>query len=285
MKLALTYALCSLIFTAFNDLVFKLFANRMRSLGGFVAIVGCIGVASTLIITDPSWGANRQATIAWGVAGGFFSVTANLLLVSSMARQSAGLCSSIYRLNMVFVVAGAWLLLGESISAVQWCGIGCALAAILCFVPMGTAESDGKGKAGFAMAVAACMLRAGMGLAYKHGLNLGADKNSMALITHFAWIIGGVLYIAVKERSMAWTRDANALKYSAVSGLLVSLVVLCMSWSLEAGDASLVLPIAQMSFLATFLLSVVFLHEKCTPRKAAALALGAASIVMLSRGA
>ena len=48
------------------------------------------------------------------------------------------------------------------------------------------------------------------------------------------------------------------------------------------GNASVVNPIAQMSFLGTFALSAIFLKEKMTPKKICALLLGIAAIIFLT---
>ena len=50
------------------------------------------------------------------------------------------------------------------------------------------------------------------------------------------------------------------------------------------GNASVVNPIAQMSFLGTMLLSCVFLKEKLDFRKMAALMLGCTAVLLLSLG-
>lgn len=282
MTLAVTLALCSLLFTAANDLVFKLYADRMRSLGGFMTVIGLIGAISVLLISPLSQG-NLQMTLIWGCIGGFFSFTGNVLLINSMKHQSAGLCSTMYRLNMIFVILGAFFLLHENVSHYQWIGIFFAIVAILAFIPYKDILMPGSvNLLGFIMAFAACLLRAGMGLSYKYGISQGADKNAVVLITELAWLFGGPVYILCKEKNWSWYKDKTLLIYAAISGILVTGVVLCMAGSLHAGDASRVLPIAQMSFLITFVLSVIFLHEKCTISKIVAITCGCISVFFLA---
>ena len=55
-----------------------------------------------------------------------------------------------------------------------------------------------------------------------------------------------------------------------------------MMKSLKYGDASIVLPIQQMSFLATFFLGVIFLKEKVSGRRIAALVCGVVALLLLS---
>ena len=55
-----------------------------------------------------------------------------------------------------------------------------------------------------------------------------------------------------------------------------------MAHSVRLGNASIVLPIMQMSIVVTFVLSAVFLKEKLTVYKFFALLCGAAALLLLS---
>lgn len=280
MDLALRYAFLSLALTALNDLVFKLFADRMRSRGGFVTVVGVFWLLA-LVWLPVNWG-DWKMTLLWGVISSFFSLFGNVLLIESMAKASAGLCSTIYRLNMVFVVAGAFFMFGEHVSPLQWLGICLALAAIVAFLPgksLFTASA-----CGFWLAVGAALLRAGLGLSYKYAFMHSVDKNAVVIVNSLFWIVGGVLYSLLRERNANWLKDKNVLGYGALSGILVAGIVFCMAGSLDAGDASVVLPIAQMSFLVTFALSAVFLHEKVDVRKVVAMVSGTLAVFLLAWG-
>lgn len=278
MHSAIAYAFLSLVLTAVNDFVFKLFADKMRSRGGFICIIGVFWFFALLSL--PMKWDNLQATILWGSISGLFSVSANILLIESMARQSVGLCSTMYRLNMVFVVIMAYFMLDESISLMQFIGIVFALAAVIVFLPYDSMK--GANGVGFIMAFAASVLRAFMGISYKYAFLNGVDKNAIVLVNSFLWIVPGFIYAIVREHQLSWFKDVSVLKYGALSGVLVAGIVFGMAGSLNAGDASRVLPIAQMSFLATFGLSVAFLKEKCDIRKAVALLFGIIAILLLA---
>lgn len=278
MQSAIAYAFLSLILTAVNDFVFKLFADKMRSRGGFICIIGVFWFFALLLL-PMKWN-NLQATIFWGVISGLLSVTANILLIEAMARQSAGLCSTMYRLNMVFVVIMAYFMLKESISIIQLFGIVSALAAVIVFLPYDSIK--GASGVGFMLALVASILRAFMGISYKYAFINGVDKNAIVLINSLLWIIPGFLYAAIREKQLNWIKDKSVLKYSAISGILVAGIVFGMAGSLNAGEASRVLPIAQMSFLGTFGLSVIFLKEKCDLRKSVALIFGIIAILLLA---
>ena len=117
--MAIVYALCCLGFAAVNDFLFKLFANgsegsgERRSCGRFVMLVG---VVDTLFMASLLRGMPERmgATLLWGVVSGVLSVASNILVIESMRHQSAGVSSTIFRLNLVLVVVGGCALFDEA---------------------------------------------------------------------------------------------------------------------------------------------------------------------------
>ena len=205
--------------------------------------------------------------------------------MEAMERQSAGVCSTIYRLNMILVVLGATLFLGETLSILQWTGILLAVLAVLAFLPgkQDAGAADGVRKTGFYLVLAAAVLRAGMGLSYKYGFLQDADRNGVTLINSLFWIGGGILYALLRERQLHLP-GRKLLLYGVFSGLLVAGIVFFMAASLHLGHAGIVRPIAQMSFLGTLLLSVLILKERIDVMKIAAVLCGAGAILLLING-
>ena len=283
--MAVLLAFCCLGFAAFNDFVFKLFARKPRSRGIFIFAVGVIMTVLQILFLRDWWGQSWQVTVFWGVVCGFCSVVGNIFLIESMSRLSAGVCSTVYRLNLALVVPLAVLAFRESPIWYQWIGVALALAAVLAFMPVGEKKPAGR-KSDYAMLIFAMVLRAGMGIAYKYAFDYAhAAKSGVQIVNGLAWVVGGIVYYLLGERKNFDAREAFSAKvlgYGAGSGVLVTGIIYFMAESLAIGDASIVLPIQQMSFLATFFLSVAFLKEKITMRKVAALLCGVAALLLLS---
>jgi drug/metabolite transporter (DMT)-like permease len=184
---------------------------------------------------------------------------------------------------MVLVVLCATIFFDERLSLLQWLGVAFAVAAVLAFWPRKNDSSASRKERilGFSMVLAAAFLRAGMGLSYKYGFLQGADQNGVPLINSFFWIFGGILYALLAERKLTLP-DKKLLLYGAVSGVLVAGIVVFMAASLKLGNASIVLPIAQMSFLGTLFLSVLILKEKLDAFKISAVLCGVAAILLLT---
>ena len=277
---AVWYAVICLVFAAGNDLLFKFFSRRERSRGVFCAVIGAVWMVYC-ILTCGEMPSDWKATLLWGSVSGFFSIGGNLLLIGAMKNLSAGLCSTIYRLNLVPTVLGAWLLLGEHLSAMQWLGAALAVAAVLAFVPKKGSGREQFSWSCFIMVICGAFMRAGMGLSYRYGFSHGADREFVVLINSLFWIIGGVIwYLATEHKKI--TPDWQTVKYGVVSGLLVTGIVVFMALSLQYGNAAVVLPVAQMSFLLTGAAGAIFLKEKFTIRTIAAFLCGCGAVLILS---
>ena len=289
MDKGILYALLCLVAAAVNDFVFKLYARKKRPQGIFVSIIGVVWLIYLLVSHSFPSDFELMPTIFWGCLSGFFSAAGNILLIAAMRVLPGGVCSTIYRLNLVPVILGAWLFLGETLTPMQWVGAFCALCAVVLFSFSGNTEGAGKSTRNiliyraFTMVVIAMLMRAGMGLSYRYGFQHGANREWVTLINSLFWIAGGPVYALFAEKfTLRTIRENHILRYGVTSGMLVALTVVFMALSLQNGAASVVLPIAQMSFLATWFMGLVFLHEKFNVRVLFALACGTAAVILLS---
>jgi len=209
-----------------------------------------------------------------------------LLMLDAMRSLDAGVCATIYRLNLVPVTVGAAFLLGETISLEQYAGIVCACAAVCAFVPRKN-DSAARKTLGWAFVIMliASLMRAGMGLSYRYGFMHGASEKYVVVINSLFWVFGGVIYAFWRERSLMPYRCndyKNLFFLGGLSGALVTGIVITMAMATKLGQASVVLPISQMSFLVTGLMGIWLLKEKLTPGKALAFVLGVGAILLLS---
>ncbi|MDD5596346.1 MAG: EamA family transporter, partial [Victivallaceae bacterium] len=222
-------------------------------------------------------------TLFWGIVSGLFSVAANILLIEGMSHNEVGVCSTIYRLNLVVVALGAFWLLGETVTALKITGIAFAAAAVLMFFPVSYhGDTADRTKLGFYLVGIAALLRAGMGLSYKYAFLQGTDRNVLLLINGVLWIIGGGVYLLFREKHLSGKAGGKSWSYGVLSGLLICGIVLFMALALQYGDAAVVLPIAQMSFLGTWALGLLLLGEKLNFRKILGVLAGIGCIMCMS---
>ena len=284
--MAIFWAFACMFFAACNDLLFKFFAGKNRGNGFFVSVVGVVWLVVVLIPALLGQApADWRATIIWGCISGFFSLAGNIMMLDAMRSLDVGVCSTIYRLNLVPVTVGAALILNENITPIQYVGIAAACLAILAFIPRNQSEVKRKLGWAFIVMIIASLLRAGMGLSYRYGFLHGASEKYVVVINSLFWIFGGILYAFWRERHlMPYNKQdwKNLFFLGGLSGALVTGIVITMALMLKLGNASVVLPIAQMSFLVTGALGIWLFKERLTVSKAMAFILGVAAVLLLS---
>jgi uncharacterized membrane protein len=115
----------------------------------------------------------------------------------------------------------------------------------------------------------------------KIGISSNAEPNIMLLLISLSWIVGGAFYAKLRENRFKITR--KKIIYSIVSGILVFLIVNFLMLALEYGQASIVIPIANMSFVFALLISITLNMELLTLRKCCAVSFAVVSIILLAK--
>jgi drug/metabolite transporter (DMT)-like permease len=278
------FALLSLLFAGLNDVVFKRYVVGGRSRGVLMLGIGVVWTALQLALFAARGTplALDARTAGFGAAAGALLVGSNLLLLESLAHVDLSLGSTIYRLNTIGVVLLSYVFLDERIGVHKALGVGLGVAAVLLLSHRPMRVSRSPHDALFVGGVIlAALLRAGYGVVTREAMLEQASSAPMLLVISSSWIVGGALYGALKERQLRLTREKVA--YSAISGTLVFVIVWFLLAAVEHGEASVVIPIANMSFLVALAVSLATGMERLTGRKALAVCSAIGAIVLLSR--
>jgi len=284
MHAAVIFAILSLVSAGLNDVVFKRYSRKVRSRGMYIFGVGIVWTVlqSATFLIKGGIHQYHMPSILFGLAAGFFLVLSNILLLESMTHIDISICSTIYRLNTIGVVILSFLFLDESINIIKISGVLLGiLAVMLLFQKKNPSSGDFNFSLYFGLSILASGLRALYGVTSKGALMHNADPDLILLTVAFCWIAGGVLYAAFKENKILFT-SKKAL-YSLISGILVFLIVNFLMLALEYGEASIVIPIANMSFIIALAVSVTLKMEKLTMLKIAAVLSALVSIIFLSK--
>ncbi|MDD2735466.1 MAG: EamA family transporter [Desulfuromonadaceae bacterium] len=282
MSNGVTFALLSMIFAGIYDVVCKKYSARERSRGMYV-----LGIGVTWAVMQLFWmrlnGAPfraESATISYGLIAGVLLTLSNLLLIEGLTHINVSLGSTVYRLNTIGVVILSYLVLHESVGQIKLAGIILGIIAVLLMYGAGkTSNTHGKSALFFWIVVSASLCRALYGIVSKSGLSAQADAQSMLLIVAVCWVVGGALYAKCIEKRFIVTQ--KKIVYSALSGFLVFCIVNFLIQGLKVGEASIVIPIANMSFVIALLLSAVLKIERLTTRNTVAACLAVFSILLL----
>ncbi|MBI5633823.1 MAG: EamA family transporter [Nitrospirae bacterium] len=283
MQLSVLFAVLSLLFAGLNDVVFKRYSSKIRSRGIYIFGTGIVwtflqtiafGIKGDSLLFDP-------VSLGFGLSAGFFLVISNILLLESLTHIDISLCSTVYRLNTIGVVILSFFLLNEQMGAIKIVGILLGIIAVtLLFQRPSSSHGISKFPLFFGLAIAASTMRALYGATSKAALIRHADPQTMLLIIASCWIVGGSIYAGVKEKRFRLTGKKAA--YSLVSGTLVFLIVNSLMLAVGYGEASVVIPIANMSFIVAIAISLLMKTERLNRKKAAAIIIAVASIICLS---
>lgn len=286
-------ALLSLVAAGILDIVFKSFAVNVGGRGVYVAGCGLIwGAMQTIyfFISGTEFDFTR-ATLFYGVLAGASLAAANLIMIGCLKHLNVSLGSTIYRLNTVAVVILSIAFLGEPAIPVRLWGVGAGIAAVLLLYwpnrraapPAGISTTAAEAKIGFLRLILfASLLRAVYGVITKLGLKSGADANSMLLIAAAFWMIGGIVYAFIVRENITHKLRRRAA-YIAVSGVIIYVVVNSLLEGLKYGDATVVIPIANMSFVLATAISIMVGMEKPALSKFIAVIFSVISIILISQ--
>lgn len=280
MTSAITFALISLAAAGCLDVTFKKFSLKERSRGMFVFGCGVVWLFLQLCYAEVSGTKLRfdETTLWYGLFTGALVALANILLIESLTGLDVSLGSMIYRLNTIGVVLISFFLLSEGLGAHKTLGICVGILGVALLYRRGVGA---VAPVFFILAVGAATFRALYGVSTKYALEQGAAAEVMLIIAAVSWVIGGLLYAALRERRVRFTGKKAA--YALISGTLCFAVVNTLIEALKLGEASIVVPVANLSFVVSMAISVVLGLETLGVRKYAAIGCAVVSVFLLSQ--
>lgn len=264
-------------------MVYARYSGKRPVTGVYLFAIGgvvILGQSAVLVVAGGPYTFDAGAA-AYAVFAGAIVMLANALLIESLGRINVSLGSTIYRLNTIAVVFFAVLFLREALTLPKAGGVVLGVIAVILIYQRGGLMGDDRLlPMAVALAVSASLLRAVFGIMSKIGLASGTDPFLFMLYIGVGWTLAAILYGAARRQRAPPLREV--LPYAFVSGTLICLVVTFLLLGLRTGEASIVIPIANMSFVVALLTSAAFGMERFTLRKLLAVASAAAAIVLLT---
>jgi len=103
----------------------------------------------------------------------------------------------------------------------------------------------------------------------------------MLIIISASWVVGGGIYAILREKRFRITWEKT--RFIMISSILVVGIVNFLMLAIQHGEASTVIPIANMSFVIALLLSVALKMEKLNKMKIGAISCAIGSILLLAQ--
>jgi len=114
---------------------------------------------------------------------------------------------------------------------------------------------------------------------FKLGIHQGATPASVLLAQTIG--LSSVATVASILIDKRFTPSSTSVRYGVVIGIIQSIGLGSLLEGLVKGEVSILFPIAQLSFLVTAIMGVLFLKEQVTARKNAGLAAAVGAVAML----
>ncbi len=276
----LGFAFGAMICFGVSDLIYKRGAAAGIDAGEFVMLqawVFCPGVTLYAWLTgtlDP------QLTALWGSLAGLFLFVAMYNFARSLRGGAVSTNAPIFRLNFTLTAALAIALLGEPLTLTKAVALGCALVAVwLLLAEPGKAEGE-TDLGSLIRVLIATVAIAFTNLFYKIGLLHGAVPETMVAAQAWTFCSLATLLRWLSERRIRIT--VGAWRYSTLAALALAGAFVLLMHGLAIGPASVLVPVANMSFVFSALIAAMMFHETLNTRKRIGLMVAAAALALFA---
>jgi uncharacterized membrane protein len=216
----------------------------------------------------------------WGGVAGLFIFIAFYNFLRSLTTGAVSINAPIFRMNFVVTVVLAVLFLGEPLGPSKLSGLALSLAATWLLSGTGMLSSPEVSRRSLFQVLLATLALGAANFFHKLGLEAGVPPATMVsahaiVFTACAMLFGWINARTARPQIRAWI-------YAVPAALALLAAFLFFLNALNRGEASVVVPIAQMGFIPAAALGVVVLKETLTSRKIIGLVVAVAALVVLS---
>ena len=219
----------------------------------------------------------------WGALAGVLVVVGYYNFAWSLRHGSVSTHATIFRLSFAVTAALAVAILGEPLTPAKLAGLALALAAVwllLAAPDRSGRRADPETRESLARVLVATLAVGIASFTYKLGLRAGAVPIALVAAQGAVAVTLATAFAARVDRGVRPSRAA--LIHAPVAAMLLVTAFIFLAKGLQGGDASVIVPIAQMGFIVTALLGFALLREPLTLRKGAGLAAAVAALASLA---
>jgi len=278
------YALLTLFCFGLNDLLFKKAAQHGAASHQIMMVL-----TLTMLPFFVAFGLLTQSIVLapaalWGSLGGFFAYYGFYNFSRSLKSGAVSVLSPIFRLQFVVTAILALAFFGEHLSAAKIAGLVLAIAAV--WLLLGNTAAGAKVEIPHDVITRVLLATVATGIAFflfKLALRQGATPATVLLCQVVALSSAATAFSIYLDRGFVASRAA--LRYGLPFGISQAIGFGALVIGLAIGEASILVPIAQLSFVLTAIIGLTFLREAVTARKMAGLAAAVGAVVLLALAA
>ena len=273
MSSAILLALGALVCFGVSDAVYKRAARAGLKTHQFMMVQAMLYTPPVIVYGWATGTLRFTPESLWGAVAAVFAFTGFYNFAYSLKGGAVTSNAAIFRLSFVLTALLGVGVLGEPISALKVSGWLLALVAVWLLLGGGRSRSI----------VRVCVATVGVGIAnllYKVGLDAGATPAAM-LVVQAAMVVlmSSVLVYRIDGRIAP---ERRVFRFSIVTAILLAVGFTLLMEALARGEASVLVPIAQMGFVLTALIGYTLMREPVSARNLTGLVFAVAALAALA---
>jgi drug/metabolite transporter (DMT)-like permease len=279
----IVYAIVAMVCYGLSDFIYKRAAEAGMRADRFLAGQGWIFLP---LVTLYALATHRLVLVPAALSGsvaGLFIFVGFYFFIRSLSTGAVSTNASIFRMNFVVTVFLVIVLLGEPLTTAKIAGVTLALLATWLLIGGGDTAAGAAPEARHRSLIQVAIATVAFGAStffHTLGLRHGALPETLAVAQGALFTPLAMTLVYAADRSLAG--PVATLKYSAATAIALFGATIFLLHGIVIGQASILVPIAQMGFIVTALLGVFVLREPMTTRKAIGLVAAVAALGVLA---
>jgi drug/metabolite transporter (DMT)-like permease len=262
------------------DWVYKRAAGRGVQAHQFLMLQAFFFAPGILIYGAVTASLSGGVPFVWGMAAGALLFIALYNFARSLSSGAVTIVVPVFRLSFAVTAALAVWLLHEPLTGWKIAGLAASLAAVWLLLG-GRAQTTSRATPASVMRVVLAMLTMSVvSLIYKVGVASGGTPATVMMGQASVFVSLATAFAVWRDRG--FRPPAGGWRYGATAAVLLLVAQVMLLEGLTRGEASVLVPVAQLSFVVTSVLGYVWLRERLTARKALGLAFAIAALVLLA---
>lgn len=282
MNQPIVFALVAMVCYGLSDFVYKQAARHGIRADHFLMAQAWFFCPSVTLYAFLTGNLMLVPAALWGVLAGLFSFIGFYYFIQSLKTGSVSTNASIFRLNFIVTVLLVIVFLGEPLTVAKIAGLALALVATWLLLgggASGAASSEARRRSLIQVGVATLAFGTST-FFHTVGLRQGVRPEMLAVAQAALFMPLATTVVYAADRRIGAPKVT--FHYGAPAAVLLLLATIFLLHGIAAGQASVLVPIAQMGFIVAALLGILVLREPVTLRKAVGLASAFGALAVLA---
>jgi drug/metabolite transporter (DMT)-like permease len=277
------YAILAMVCYGVSDFIYKQAATAGIRADHFLMAQGWLFCPLVIVYALATQTLVLNPAALWGSLAGAFVFVGFYFFIRSLAAGSVSTNASIFRLNFIVTVLLVVVWLGEPLTPGKIAGL--ALALLATWLLLGASASAGRApddarRRSLGLVALATLAFGTSNFFHTMGLRHGALPETLAVAQAALFMPLATVVVYVVDRKLR--PPLVTFRYSAPAAIVLLGATISLLRSVAQGQASVLVPIAQMGFVVAALLGIFVLREPLTVRKVIGLVTALAALAALA---